>query len=160
MRTRRACLLSLLCALCGPPAAATQPCALNPCLDYDGTPGTEPRFSAERCRQRASWVAVGAIENVIHHPLPQPFLIDAATFTFRVVRWEKTPAGARPEAIVFQVKWCQQELPANLAPLYRFYGLNAPASVPAENSRYLENPEYLYFVRADEPAGEIRRATA
>ncbi len=106
------------------------PCPPNPCLDYSGLPRGGPRLNAEQCQQLASWVAVGTIEDVVRNP---------ATFTFRVIRWEKPPSGHRPDTIPFEVKRCQQELPATLAPQYRFYGRNAP------EPHDLEKPDYLYF---------------
>jgi hypothetical protein len=123
----------LLCAA-SPPSRATKPCLPSPCESPTG-----PDFT--KCREAAAWVALGSIDNIVHHEQGPPLLKDFAEFTFVIDAWEK---GGEPDirSIRFQVGWCEnsQPLPATTSGKFRFYGLPAPSdpSVPRQ---------YLYFER-------------
>ena len=127
-------LAAILFCAASLPSRATKPCLPSPCESRTG-----PDFA--KCREVAAWVAVGSINDVVHHEQGSPLLKDFAEFTFVVDAWEK---GAEPDlkSIRFQVGWCEnsQPLPVATSGKFRFYGLPTPAdpSVPRQ---------YLYFER-------------
>ncbi len=94
----------------------------------------------------SAWVAVGTIEDVVHHETGPPLLKDFAEFTFRVQRWEK---GSSPDGqkIRFRVGWCQnsQTLPKDTSGPFRFFGL----ALPKDSSTL---PEYLHFEKLESKA--------
>ena len=85
---------------------ATEPCLQSPCEDSSGS------LVRSKCVEAATWVAVGAVSNVVHHPEGPPLSKDFAEFTFTARRWEKGK-GQAGQRYRFRVGWCdnQQELP-------------------------------------------------
>jgi hypothetical protein len=111
---------------------ATKPCEPSPCQQASG------ELDRTACEGAATWVAVGRISKVVHHPAGYPLLKDFAQFTFTVERWEKGDGKTRRE-LRFKVGWCenQQEPPGDKsgqAHAVRIFG--APASSSGE-ARYL-----------------------
>ena len=111
------------------PAAGTKPCPPSPCLLENGT------LDRARCTDLAAWVAVGTIENVVHHEAGPPLLKDFAEFTFRARKWEKG-SGHDGQRIRFRVGWCQnaQALPKDTSGAFRFFGLPLPKDSPRRNT--------------------------
>jgi hypothetical protein len=114
-------LASLLLAALS--ARATKPCSPSPCLDSAG------RLDVSKCLDAASWVAVGKIIRVQHHPEGPPLAKDFATFILSINRWEKGEFKNIHE-IQFKVGWCDnaQELPNDTSGLFRLYGIGVPGS--------------------------------
>lgn len=110
-------------------AQATKPCPASACAGADGS------IDAARCRDVASWIAVGAVAGVEHHFEGPPLAKDFATFTLKVERWEKG-SYANVLEMPFQVGWCDnfEELPRDVSGSLRFYGTGTPGSADA---RYL-----------------------
>jgi hypothetical protein len=119
------------------PAGATKPCPPEPCRTPSGS--LDPR----KCGERAAWVAVGEIADVVHHEQGPPLLKDFAEFTFRVSAWEKR-ASSQPSELRFRVGWCDnpRELPKDHSGRFRFYGLPFPSDPSLPNT-------YIDFQRLD-----------
>ena len=112
---------------------ATKPCAPSPCLDENH------RFDEVACRAASDWIAIGEISNIVHKHEGPPTNKDFARFELRVRKWEKGEKNRRNK-LYFQVGWCenQQELPADISGLFRFYGPDQPAPIAG-------GAQYFYF---------------
>jgi hypothetical protein len=118
-----------------PSTNATKPCPPSPCFDSTG------KANQARCFEAASWVAVGRIIEVQHHPEGSPLNKDFATFVFLIDHWEKGEQRA-VQRICFKVGWCDnaQEVPEDTSGFFRFYGTGTPGATA-------DAPKYLYFER-------------
>src|SRR5260370_3868091 len=106
-----------LCLTGTSPSLATEPCLRSPCDDSSGSLGRS------KCVEAATWVAVGAVSNVVHHPAGAPLSEDFAAFTFTVRRWEKGKGQAN-QKYRFKVGWGenQHELPKDTTLPFRASG--------------------------------------
>lgn len=90
---------------------ATKPCPPPPCDGLDDA----------ACAAKATWVAVGKITKVVHHPQPEPVFKDFAEITFVPSQWEK---GSGPKQLTFRVGWCNnmKQAPDDPSGTFRFFG--------------------------------------
>src|SRR5437867_4238689 len=111
---------------------ATKPCPEQPFINHKG------EFDRDKCAQLSSWIAVGTITDVTHHPAGMPMNKDFSDFTFVIGKWEKGEVKDLKK-IHFTVGWCnnRQEVPADVSGMFRFYGPALPEK--------MENAEYFYF---------------
>lgn len=129
-------LLSAVLFLSVTSIKATKPCPPSPCFDSTG------KVNIAKCFEAASWVAVGKIIEVQHHPEGYPLNKDFATFVFVIDRWEKGEQR-NAQKISFKVGRCDnaQEIPEDTSGLFRLYGIGTPGSTA-------DAPKYLYFENA------------
>lgn len=131
-------------------ASATKPCPMPPCSETDTV-----------CwEQQATWIAVGTISDVRHHPMGMPLMKDFASYVLGVKSWEKTQDQRQPQLLSMQVGWCDsgKELPRDLSGTFRFYGKLMAAEPDAQGTVAVD---YITYLRAscpkahcnDEPPG-------
>jgi hypothetical protein len=115
---KKLALIALLIAASPYRASATKSCpGALPC-------DTERKFNEQLCTQKADWVAVGDITDIVHDIQGPPLGRDFAEFTLRVEQWEK--GVPPPYPLRFKVGWCNnfRSLPADTTGKFRFYGTN------------------------------------
>ena len=103
------------------PVKATMPCP---------SPLSDQIYSDQSLRDYrrkiSNWILVGTIEDVIHSKIEAPFFTDFATFSLRVIDWEKSsPKLKHRKKLKLQVGWCDNPpLPDDTSGKFRFYGIN------------------------------------